>query len=182
MAEITAALVKELREIAGAGMMDCKRALAETAKDGPSNAEWLEAAQDWLRKKGIAGAAKKAGRVAAEGLVAVVAADKKAVLVEVNSETDFVARNDKFPGLRHDSRQAGAQRCRYRSAEEREDAGRPDRGRKIDAIGRDHRGEHEPPPDGGPFGEGRRGRHLHAQCDGAEHGEDRSDRRSGIDR
>ena len=96
MAEITAALVKELREITGAGMMDCKKALAETGKDGQSNAEWLEAALDWLRKKGIAGAAKKAGRVAAEGLVAVVTGDKKAALVEVNSETDFVARNDKF--------------------------------------------------------------------------------------
>jgi elongation factor Ts len=89
MAEITAALVKELREVSGAGMMDCKKALAE-------NGGSLEQAIDWLRKKGIAGAAKKAGRVAAEGLVAVVSGDKKAVMVEVNSETDFVARNDKF--------------------------------------------------------------------------------------
>ena len=89
MAEITAALVKELREVSGAGMMDCKKALTENNGD-------LEAAVDWLRKKGIAGAAKKAGRVAAEGLVAVVGEGKKAVLVEVNSETDFVARNDKF--------------------------------------------------------------------------------------
>jgi elongation factor Ts len=89
MAEITAALVKELREVSGAGMMDCKKALAENGGN-------LENAVDWLRKKGLAAAAKKAGRVAAEGLVAVVPADKKAVLVEVNSETDFVARNDKF--------------------------------------------------------------------------------------
>ena len=89
MAEITAALVKERREVSGAGMMDCKKALSEN--DGN-----LESAVDWLRKKGLAAAAKKAGRVAAEGLVAVVPADKKAVLVEVNSETDFVARNDKF--------------------------------------------------------------------------------------
>jgi len=89
MAEITAALVKELREVSGAGMMDCKKALSEN--DGN-----LESAVDWLRKKGLAAAAKKAGRVAAEGLVAVVPGDKKAVLVEVNSETDFVARNDKF--------------------------------------------------------------------------------------
>src|SRR5882724_1412425 len=89
MADITAALVKELREVSGAGMMDCKKALSEN--DGN-----LESAVDWLRKKGLAAAAKKAGRVAAEGLVAVVAAEKKAVLVEVNSETDFVARNDKF--------------------------------------------------------------------------------------
>jgi elongation factor Ts len=89
MAEITAALVKELREVSGAGMMDCKKALTE-------NNGSLDEAVDWLRKKGLAAAAKKAGRVAAEGLVAVVPADKKAVLVEVNSETDFVARNDKF--------------------------------------------------------------------------------------
>ena len=89
MADITAALVKELREVSGAGMMDCKKALSEN--DGN-----LDSAVDWLRKKGLAAAAKKAGRVAAEGLVAVVAAEKKAVLVEVNSETDFVARNDKF--------------------------------------------------------------------------------------
>jgi elongation factor Ts len=99
MAEITAALVKELREVSGAGMMDCKKALAETAKDGQSNADWLDAGQDWLRKKGLAAAAKKAGRVAAEGLVAVVSGDKKGVLVEVNSETDFVARNDQFQGF-----------------------------------------------------------------------------------
>jgi elongation factor Ts len=89
MAEITAALVKELREVSGAGMMDCKKALTE-------NNGSLDEAVDWLRKKGLAAAAKKAGRVAAEGLVAVVPADKKAVLVEINSETDFVARNDKF--------------------------------------------------------------------------------------
>jgi elongation factor Ts len=92
MAEITAALVKELREVSGAGMMDCKKALAESSGN-------LEAAVDWLRKKGLAAAAKKAGRVAAEGLVAVVSGEKKGVLVEVNSETDFVARNDQFQGF-----------------------------------------------------------------------------------
>ena len=92
MAEITAALVKELREISGAGMMDCKKALTENSGD-------LEASVDWLRKKGLAAAAKKAGRVAAEGLVAVVSGEKKGVLVEVNSETDFVARNDQFQGF-----------------------------------------------------------------------------------
>src|SRR5262245_4120127 len=89
MAEITASLVKELREVSGAGMMDCKKALAETAGD-------LDAAVDWLRKKGLAAAAKKAGRVAAEGLVGVQVEDGRGALVEVNSETDFVARNDKF--------------------------------------------------------------------------------------
>ncbi|WP_308909655.1 translation elongation factor Ts [Pseudokordiimonas caeni] len=89
MAEITAAIVKELREKTGAGMMDCKKALAET--DGN-----LEAAVDWLRTKGLAAAAKKASRVAAEGLVAVKTEGTRAAVVEVNSETDFVARNDKF--------------------------------------------------------------------------------------
>jgi elongation factor Ts len=89
MAEITAALVKELREKSGAGMMDCKKALSEVAGD-------LEAAIDWLRKKGLAAAAKKAGRVAAEGLVGVAAEGPKGALVEVNSETDFVARNESF--------------------------------------------------------------------------------------
>ena len=89
MAQITAALVKELRETSGAGMMDCKKALAET--DGN-----LEAAVDWLRTKGLAAAAKKSGRVAAEGLVAVKSAGTKAAAIEVNSETDFVARNEQF--------------------------------------------------------------------------------------
>jgi len=92
MAEITASLVKELREKTGAGMMDCKKALGETAGD-------VEAAIDWLRKKGLAAAAKKAGRVAAEGLVAVAASGTKGVAVEVNAETDFVARNDQFQGF-----------------------------------------------------------------------------------
>jgi elongation factor Ts len=89
MAEITAALVKELREKSGAGMMDCKRALEESKGD-------LEAAFDGLRKKGLAAAAKKAGRVAAEGLVGVATAAKTGAVVEVNSETDFVARNELF--------------------------------------------------------------------------------------
>lgn len=89
MANITAALVKELREKTGAGMMDCKTALTETDGD-------IEAAVDWLRKKGLAKAAKKAGRVAAEGLVAVESSGHSASIIEVNSETDFVARNDQF--------------------------------------------------------------------------------------
>jgi elongation factor Ts len=92
MAEITAALVKDLREKTGAGMMDCKAALNETQGD-------LEAAIDWLRKKGLAKAAKKAGRVAAEGLVGIAKGGTKAAMVEVNAETDFVARNDHFQGL-----------------------------------------------------------------------------------
>ncbi len=89
MAEITAALVKDLREKTGAGMMDCKRALIETTGD-------VEAAVDWLRTKGLAAAAKKSGRVAAEGLVGVVSAPARAAMVEVNAETDFVARNQTF--------------------------------------------------------------------------------------
>lgn len=92
MANITAAMVKDLREKTGAGMMDCKNALNETDGD-------LEAAVDWLRKKGLAKAAKKAGRVAAEGLVAVEVRDNVAGMVEVNSETDFVARNEQFQGF-----------------------------------------------------------------------------------
>jgi elongation factor Ts len=92
MANITAQMVKELRESTGAGMMDCKAALNETAGD-------MTAAQDWLRKKGLSKAAKKAGRVAAEGLIGVQVAGTKGVVVEVNSETDFVARNDLFQGL-----------------------------------------------------------------------------------
>ncbi|HBK09543.1 MAG TPA: elongation factor Ts [Acetobacteraceae bacterium] len=89
MAAITAALVKDLREKTGAGMMDCKKALVETDGD-------IEIAIDWLRKKGLAAAAKKSGRVAAEGLVGVASAANKAAIVEVNAETDFVARNETF--------------------------------------------------------------------------------------
>ncbi len=92
MTAISASLVKELRERTGAGMMDCKKALEENKGD-------IEAAIDWLRTKGLAKAAKKAGRVAAEGLVGVVAGGTTGALVEVNSETDFVARNPQFQGL-----------------------------------------------------------------------------------
>lgn len=89
MAEVTAALVKELREKTGAGMMDCKRALDDSRGD-------IETAVDWLRKKGLAAAAKKSGRVAAEGLIGVATTAIAGALVEVNSETDFVARNEAF--------------------------------------------------------------------------------------
>src|ERR1051326_948548 len=92
MANITASMVKDLREKTGAGMMDCNAALEETKGD-------MEAEVDTMRKTGLAKAAKKTGRVAAEGLIAVKVAGPKGVLVEVNSETDFVARNDKFQGL-----------------------------------------------------------------------------------
>ena len=91
MAAVTAAMVKELREMTGAGMMDCKKALAATDGD-------MDAAVDFLREKGLAGAQKKAGRIAAEGIVDVCVSDdaKKAVVLEVNAETDFVAKNEKF--------------------------------------------------------------------------------------
>src|SRR5437016_9509074 len=92
MVTISAQLVKELRERTGAGMMDCKGALNETGGD-------MEQAVDLLRKKGLAKAAKKAGRIAAEGLIGLKVEGQKGVLVEVNSETDFVARNELFQGL-----------------------------------------------------------------------------------
>jgi elongation factor Ts len=92
MAAITAALVKQLRDQTGAGMMDCKTALTESAGD-------FEAAVDWLRKKGLAAAAKKAGRVASQGLIGLEVAGRRGALVEVNSETDFVARNSEFQAL-----------------------------------------------------------------------------------
>jgi elongation factor Ts len=101
MAEITASLVKELRDTSGAGMMDCKKALNETDGD-------LEQAVDWLRTKGLAAAAKKAGRVASEGLVGIVAEGTTGSIVEINSETDFVARNDDFQAfVIHVARLAG---------------------------------------------------------------------------
>jgi len=89
MAEITAAMVKALRDKTGAGMMDCKKALIETGGD-------IEAGVDWLRKKGLAAAAKKAGRVASDGLVGVAVGDRVGAVVEINAETDFVARNTDF--------------------------------------------------------------------------------------
>lgn len=92
MAEVTAKLVQELREKTSAGMMDCKKALVENNGD-------IEAAADWLRQKGIVKAASKAGRVAASGLVTVVKCDKMGCVVELNAETDFVAKNDKFQTL-----------------------------------------------------------------------------------
>src|SRR5438477_9851275 len=89
MTNISASLVKELRDKTGAGMMDCKTALTETKGE-------IEQAVDWLRKKGLSKAANKAGRTAAEGLIGVTAKDKAGAIVEVNSETDFVARNEQF--------------------------------------------------------------------------------------
>ena len=101
MTTVTASMVKELRDKTGAGMMDCKTALTETDGD-------MEKAVDWLRKKGLSKAAKKADRVAAEGLVGVTTKGKAGAVVEVNSETDFVARNDAVPGHGARHRLAGA--------------------------------------------------------------------------
>ena len=110
MTAITAAMVKDLREKTGVGMMDCKQALNETNGD-------MEAAIDWLRKKGLSKAAKKAGRVAAEGLIAAITEGTKGVVVEVNSETDFVARNDQFQGLvKMIGQQRRSRRCVPRAA------------------------------------------------------------------
>jgi elongation factor Ts len=95
MAEVTAAAVKELRERSGAGMMDCKKALSENNGD-------MEAAVDWLRTKGLAAVAKKSSRTAAEGLVGVAVAGTKGVAIEVNSQTDFVAKNDQFQSFVRD--------------------------------------------------------------------------------
>ena len=92
MANVTASMVKELRDMTGAGMMDCKNALQETDGD-------TEAAVDWLRKKGLSKAAKKSSRVAAEGLIGIAVKSDAGALVEINSETDFVARNDQFKGF-----------------------------------------------------------------------------------
>ena len=90
--EVTAAMVKELREVTGAGMMDCKKALAECNGN-------MEASIDWLREKGIAKSAKKEARIAAEGLANIYIKDSKAVILEVNSETDFVSKNEEFTGM-----------------------------------------------------------------------------------
>lgn len=121
MAQITASLVKELREKSGAGMMDCKKALDETQGD-------LEQAVDWLRKKGLATAAKKAGRTAADGLVGIAAEGTKAAIVEVNSETDFVARNEQFQGFVRDAAKAA---LGAGDAEALKAAGYPGKGRSV---------------------------------------------------
>ena len=92
MTQVTPEQIKSLRETTGAGMSDCRKALVENAGD-------MEAAIDWLRKKGLSSAAKKSGRIAAEGLVAVAVEGTKGAVIELNSETDFVARNEKFQQL-----------------------------------------------------------------------------------
>jgi elongation factor Ts len=126
MAEITAAAVKDLRERSGAGMMDCKKALSET--DGN-----VEAAVDWLRAKGLAAAAKKSSRTAAEGLVAVAVNGTRGVAVEVNSETDFVAKNEQFQGFVRTAAQV-ALAGGISDAEALKDAAHPDGGSISDVL------------------------------------------------
>jgi elongation factor Ts len=142
MTTISASMVKELRDKTGAGMMDCKAALTETNGD-------MEKAVDWLRKKGLSKAAKKAGRVAAEGLVGVTAAGKVAALVEVNSETDFVARNEQFQDMvrKIAGWPEGQGRCRQAAG----DAVSQQQGYGRDlrqGDGRYHRREHDRAPHG----------------------------------
>jgi elongation factor Ts len=127
MATITAALVKDLREKTGAGMMDCKNALNETNGD-------IESAVDWLRKKGLAKAAKKSGRIAADGLVGVTVEANLGVVVEVNSETDFVARNDDFQALVRGTLAVALDKAPHVDAEVVKAAHYPGGGTVADAI------------------------------------------------
>ena len=141
MTTITAAMVKDLRESTGAGMMDCKAALTESGGD-------MTAAQDWLRKKGLSKAAKKGGRVTAEGLIAALTKATKGVVVEVNSETDFVARNGQFQGLVKMIAQValdvGADIEKIKADQGR----RRHRGDRDCGCDRDHRREHDAAPRG----------------------------------
>ena len=142
---ITAQMVKELREKTGVGMMDCKTALNETNGD-------MEAAVDWLRTKGLAKAAKKAGRVAVEGLVGVAGSGDRAAMIELNSETDFVARNEQFQALVEERRRSGAEdRRQGRVGAEGADCRRQDRRERDHRRGRDDRREHDAPARGGAF-------------------------------
>ena len=177
MAEITASLVKELREKTGAGMMDCKTALSETQGD-------LEKAIDWLRTKGLSAAAKKAGRVAAEGLVGVAASGDRGAIIEVNAETDFVGRNETFQkfvaAAARIALDSGGDMTRIAAAPfpgtGRDVAGRADQPDRHD------RREHEPAPCRRALGVRRRRGLLRAQHGGAR---SRQDRRAGgarIDR
>ena len=171
---ISAAQVKELRELTGAGMMDCKAALAETNGD-------MEAAVDWLRKKGIAKADKKAGRTAAEGLIGVDAGVREAVVVEVNSETDFVARNAAFQEIVAQRRQGGARPWRRHAKRRRgEVSGLGQVGRRHDqGRRRHHRREPELPPLGAARRRARRRRDLRPQ---RRRRQSRQARRAGRDR
>ena len=156
MANISAGMVKELRDKTGAGMMDCKAALGESGGD-------LEAAVDWLRKKGLAKAAKKAGRVAAEGLIGVALAANKGIVVEVNSETDFVARNDLFQGLVKMIADVALDRWRRRRQNPCRAYRRSHRCRRHQRDHRQGRREHDAAAGRASVGRQGRGRELRAQ-------------------
>ena len=154
--EITAQMVKELREATGVGMMDCKKALAETNGD-------MEAAIDWLRTRGLAKAAKKAGRVAAEGLVGVSIEGTKGAIVEVNSESDFVGRNEQFQSIVGNIAKLAIEAngdVHVLSEMPYPGSGRSVSGRRCD---RQDRREHEPAPRRGARGQERRRRQLRPQ-------------------
>ncbi len=177
MATITAALVKELRESTGAGMMDCKAALTETGGD-------IEAAVDWLRKKGLSKAAKKSGRVAAEGLVAALTSDLSGVVVEVNSETDFVARNADFQTLVRNIAQVALSSGKT-EVEELGKQAYPTGGtvaRGAHQCHRQYRREPHPAPRRRLHARERRRRALCAYADRRRARQDRGDRRARIDR
>ena len=177
MANITAALVKELREKTGAGMMDCKNALNETNGD-------IEAAVDWLRKKGLAKAAKKSGRIAADGLVGVAVEANFGVVVEVNSETDFVARNDDFQALVRGilaRRARQGRRRRRRGGQGRALSGRRHGRRRDRQRHRHDRREHHAAPRAWPACRPWRHRPLRAWRDRRRPRPHRRDRRAGID-
>ncbi len=160
MAEITAALVKELRERSGVGMMDCKKALQEN--DGN-----IDAAIDWLRAKGLSKAAKKADRVAAEGLVAVASKEdgkgEVAAAIEFNAETDFVARNELFQNAAKSFAQLGLEHPHGRGPARRRTGIRQDGPGRSDQHDRHHRREHATAPRRPPVGVGRRGFDLRPQ-------------------
>jgi elongation factor Ts len=163
---VTAQQVKELRELTGVGMMDCKKALEETAGD-------MEAAIDWLRTRGLAKAAKKAGRIAAEGLVGVSIEGTKAAIVEVNSETDFVARNEQFQAIVGNVSKLGIEA----GGDTEKLAEMPFPGRADGRHRQDWR-EHEFAPFGRDRGQGRSHWLLCPQQREARHGQARCDRRS----
>ena len=158
MTNISASLVKELRDKTGAGMMDCKTALTETKGD-------IEQAVDWLRKKGLSKAANKAGRIAAEGLIGVTSKDKSGAIVEVNSETDFVARNEQFQDMVRTIASLAPKAdgdldklLALHLSRQVDDGGRPRQG-----DGGHHRREHERAPHGGHVGRRGRRRRVRAQ-------------------
>ena len=165
---ISASLVKELRDKTGAGMMDCKAALTEVKGD-------IEAAVDWLRKKGLSKAAKKAGRIAAEGLIGIAVSGKSGSVVEVNSETDFVARNEQFQEMVTNIASLAGKAGGDVDEAARHDLSRQEdhRRRAGEGAHRHHRREHERAPHGDAAGPRGRRRLLRARPGGAGPRQDR---------